>query len=199
MRLRDQLLEDGGVEHLAADRHPLPHVVEQLAIDRRPDAGVRVSQQRVRLSEQLVVRSEFVKAEVLDLDHAELFQVRIGVPPAASLVEPDAIGQHLAQHAFGFLEVEALQRRFRQPFGADLRVRSVEAQGALLGEAEGVAAQASRAGIPQCAEKTGTDQAHEEEVVEMTRLQSGVLAVVGEAQEFPREEIHLRVGAVHPA
>ena len=33
-RLRDQLLKKGGIKHLAAYRHPLAHVVEQLAIDR---------------------------------------------------------------------------------------------------------------------------------------------------------------------
>ena len=184
MGLRDQLLEDGGIEHLAADRHPFPHVVEQLAIDRRPDAGFRVFQQRVRLNEQLVVRSELVEAEVPDLDHAELLEVRIGVPPSASLIEPDAVGQYLPQRAFCLLQVEATQPRFQQPFGADLRVRSVEAQGALLGDAQLVAAEAVRARIPQCAEKTGTDQAHEEEVVEMTRLQSGVLAVIREPRSF---------------
>ena len=52
VRLRDHLLQDGGVENLAADRHPLPHVIEQLAVDRGPDGVVGVLQQGVRVGER---------------------------------------------------------------------------------------------------------------------------------------------------
>ena len=199
MRLRDQLLEDGGVENLAADRHPLPHVVEQLAVDRRPDSAAGLLQQGVRVGEQLVVRREVVEAEVLHLDHAELLEVRVRVPPSASLIEPDAIGQHLPKRALGLLQVEAAQRGLEQPFGADLRVRSVEAERALLGNAQLVAAEPLRAGILQCAEKARADEAHEEEVVEMAGLERGVLTVVSEAEKLSRVAVHPRLGAVHPA
>ena len=123
VRLRDHLLQDGGVEHLAADRHPLPHVIEQLAVDRGPDSVVSVLQQGVRVGEQLVVRGEVRKAKVLHPDHAELLQVRVRVAPAASLIEPDAVGQHLPQRALGLLQVETAERGLQQPLGAGLRVR----------------------------------------------------------------------------
>ena len=51
VRLRDQLLQDRGVENLAADRHPLPHVVEQLTIEVFPDSVAGLLQQWVRVCE----------------------------------------------------------------------------------------------------------------------------------------------------
>ena len=107
VRLRDQLLQDRGVENLAADRHPLPHVVEQLTIDLFPDSAAGLLQQWVRVGEQLVVCREVVEAEVLHLDHLELLEVRVRVAPAASLIEPHAVGEHLPERALGFLQVEA--------------------------------------------------------------------------------------------
>ena len=199
MRLRDQLFEDGGVENLAADRHPLPHVVEQLAIDRCADVRTSLLQRGVRVGEQLVVRGELIEAEVLHPDHAELLEVRVRVPPAASLIEPDAVGQHLPERALGLLQVEAAQRGLEQPFGADLRIRPVEAEQTLLGNAQLVATEAVRAGIVQCAEKARADEAHEEEVVEVAGLERGVLAVVGEAEELSRVAVQSRPAAVHPA
>ena len=199
MRLGDQLLDDGGVQNLAADRHPPPHVVQQLAIDLCPDGMAGLPQRAGRAGEQRVVRGEVVEAEVLHPDHAELFEVRVRVPPAASLIEPDAVGQHLPERALGLLQVEAAQRGLDQPFGADPRVRSVEAERALLGEAQRVAAEAVRAGIVQRAEKPRADEAHEEEVVEVAGLERGVLAVVGEAEELSRVAVQPRPGAVHPA
>ena len=184
---------------MAADRHPPPHVVEQLAIDRRPDGMAGLPQRAGRAGEQRVVRGEVVEAEVFHPDHPELLEVRVRVPPAASLIEPDAVGQHLPERALGLLQVEAAQRGFDQPFGADPRVRSVEAERALLGEAQRVAAEAVRAGIVQRAEKPRADEAHEEEVVEVAGLERGVLAVVGEAEELSRVAVQPRPGAVHPA
>ena len=198
VRLRDHLLQDGGVEHLAADRHPLPHVIEQLAVNRGPDSVVGVLQQGVRVGEQLVVRGEVRKAQVLHPDHAELLQVRIRVPPAASLIEPDAVGQYLPQRALGLLQVEAAERGLQQPLGANLRVRPVEAERALLGDSKLVAAEPVRAGILECAEKARADEADEEEVVEVAGLERRVLTVVGEAEDLSRVAVHRR-GCVHPA
>ena len=199
MRFRDQLLEDGGVENLAADRHPFPHVVEQLAIDRCTDLGTGLLQRGVRVGEQLVVRSELVEAEVLHPDHTELLEVRVRVPPAAPLIEPDAVGQHLPERALGLLQVEAAQRGLEQPFGADLRIRPIEAERVLRGGAQRIAPKPRRSRILQCAEEARADEAHEEEVVEMAGLERGVLAVVGEAEELARVAVQSRPGAVHPA
>ena len=66
-------------------------------------------------------RGQLVEAEVVDLDELELLEVRVRVAPAAPLIEPDAVREHLAQGALGLLEVEALERRLEQPLGADLR------------------------------------------------------------------------------
>ena len=198
VRLRDQLLQDGGVENLAADGHPLPHVIEQLAVDIGSDGVVGVLQQGVRVGEQLVVRGEIREAQVLHPDHAELLQVRVRVPPAASLIEPDAVGQHLPQRALGLLQVEAAECRLQQPLGADLRVRPVEAERALLGDSKLVAAEPVRTGILKCAEKARADQADEEEVVEVAGLECRVLAVVGEPEQLSRVTVHRR-RCVHPA
>ena len=199
MRLRDQLLEDRGIENLAADGHPLPHVVEQRAIDISANCVAGLLQQRVRAGEQLVVRRELLEAEILHPHDAELLEVRVRVPPAAPLIEPDAVGEHLPKRALGFLQVEPAQRGFEQPFGSELRVRPVEAEGPLRPRAQLLATEPARTCILQRAEKARADQAHEEEVVEMARLERGVLTVVGEAEELPRVVAQARLGTVHPA
>ena len=200
MRFRDQLLENGGVENLAADRHPFPHVVEQLAINRCADLGTSLLQRGMRVGEQLVVRGELVEAEILHPDHAELLEVRIRVPPAASLIEPDAVGQHLPERSLRLLQVEAAQRGLEQPFGADLRIRPIEAERVLRGGAQRIAPKPRRSRILQRAEEARADEAHEEEVVEVAGLERGVLAVVGEAEELSRVAVQPRPGgAVHPA
>ena len=199
MRLRGQLLEDGDVQNLAADRHPLPHVVEQLAIDRRPDGAAGLLQWVVRVGEQFVVRGEILEAEVLHFDHTELLQVRVRVPPAASLIEPDAVCQHLPKRALGLLQVEAAQSGFEQPLGADLRVRPIKAKHLLLGNPQLVATEPLRACTLQRTEEARADEAHEQEVIEITRLKRGVLTVVGEAENLSRVAVQPRLGAVHPA
>ena len=199
MRFRDQLLDHGGVEHLAADRHPLAHVVEQRPIYLLADSAAGLLQQGVRVREQLVVRGQLVEPEVSHADHVELLQVGVRVPPAAPLVEPYAVGEHLPERALGLLQVETAQRRLRQPLGADLRIRPVEAKRTLHGDAQLVAAEPGGPGIVQSPEKTRAHEADKQKVVEVAGLQRRVLAVVGEAEQLPRVQVHLRVVAVHPA
>lgn len=194
-----ELLQDSGVEHLAANRHPLPHVIEQLAVDGHSDLAAGLLQHGMRSREKLVVAGELLQAKVVDLDHAELFEVGVRVPPAASLIEPDPVGQDLAKRPLCLLKVEATQRGLEQPLGADLRIRPVEAERPLLGDAKLLASEPIRGCVLKRAEEARTDEAHEEEVVEMAGLERGVLTVVGEAEELPRVEIQARLGAVHPA
>ena len=166
MRLRDQLLDHGGVEHLTADRHPLAHVVEEHPIHFFADCVAGLLQQRVCVREQLIVGGELVDAEVRHADHFELLQVGVRVPPAAPLIEPDAVGEYLPERALRLLEVETAQRRFQQPLGADLLFRLVEAKRALHGDAQLVAAQPRGAGLLQRAEKACAHEADKQKVVE---------------------------------
>jgi len=101
---------------------------------------------------------------------AELLQVRVGEAPAAALIEPHAVREHLAKGRFGLLEVEASEGRFEEPLGPDLGVWPVEAEGLLLGAPQLVAAQARFTGRFERAKKAGANEAHEQEVVEVTRL-----------------------------
>jgi len=48
----------------------------------------------------------------LNGDKIELFEIRIRVPPSSPLIEPDAVGEHLAKSGFGFLQVESAEVRF---------------------------------------------------------------------------------------
>jgi hypothetical protein len=73
MRLRHQLLENRGVEHLAADGHPFSEMIEDLAIDRRADVGLCLPQQGVRSGKELVIRRQFVETQVLDTYQTKLF------------------------------------------------------------------------------------------------------------------------------
>lgn len=110
MRLCDfatSLLENRGVEDLATNRHPLAHVVEQFAIDAQPNVVGGVLQQPVRTREQLVISRQVLETEVVNLDHFELLEVGIRVPPPPPLVEPDAVSEHLTNRRFGLLQVEA--------------------------------------------------------------------------------------------
>ena len=86
------------------------------------------------------VGRERVEALVLDLDQAKLLKVRVGVAPAAALVEPHPVSQDLAQRAFGILKVEALESWFLQPLAADLGRGAIKTERRLLSGAELVAA-----------------------------------------------------------
>lgn len=99
-------------------------------------------EERVRVVEFGLVLNEGFEAQVLDLDESQLFEVGVGVSPPAALVEPNPVGQNLAQRGLGVLKVEALDGRVLEPLGAQGIVGAVEAQGLLLGKAEFVAAQA---------------------------------------------------------
>ena len=153
----------------------------------------------MRVGEQFLVRGEVFKSEVCRLDHTELLKVRVRVPPAATLIEPDAISERLSKRALRLLQVESAQRGLEQPFGTDRLVRPVEAERSLLGYAQGVAADPVRAGILQSAEKTRADEANEDEVVEMAGLERGVLTIVGETEKLPRVLAQPGFGAMHPA
>jgi hypothetical protein len=122
--------------------------------------------------------SNGVLSSELDLDHVELLEVRVRVPPAAPSIEPDSIGQDLAKRALGLLQVEAPKRRLEQPLATSRRIRTVEPRRSLLGESELVASEALRACLLKRTEKARTDRADEDEVIEKTGLQCGVLAVV---------------------
>ena len=135
MRLGDHLLDDGRVEDLTADRHPLPEMVEDRAVDLGAHRR-RCATQEGDVGEERAVRRELAEAEEVDLDQAELFEVGIRVAPATPLIEPDAVGKDLAERRLGFLQVEALEAGLEEPLGADLGGRAVEAERSLLRQAE---------------------------------------------------------------
>ncbi|MGI5865759.1 MAG: hypothetical protein ACOX6T_27375 [Myxococcales bacterium] len=93
-------------------------MVEYLDVDRLANRRRGEPQNIGRRGEQLLIRREVVDAEVLDVDEPELLEVGVRVAPAATLIEPDTIREHLSKRALGLLEVEALERRLEKPLAA---------------------------------------------------------------------------------
>src|SRR3990172_1412864 len=52
VRLRHQLLEDAGIQDLAADRHPFAQMVEERAIDTGANLGARLAKQGMRCGKE---------------------------------------------------------------------------------------------------------------------------------------------------
>ena len=124
-----------------------------------------------------VVGRKVVEAQVVDLDEAELLEVRVRVAPAAALVEPDPVREDLrASVLSASWRLKPLKRRLEQPLRADLGAGPVEAERLLLRVARARrCAGPFVAGRLEGAEEAGADQADEEEVVEVAGLQGGVL------------------------
>src|SRR5262249_25084608 len=114
------------------------------------------------------------------------------------LVEPNTVREHLSKSGFGFLKVEPTKVRFEEPLGSQLRIGPVEAQGPLLRSSEFLTPKPIGSRCVECAEKARSHEADKKEVVEVPRLEGRVLAIVGKAEELPREHAKARIVTVHP-
>ena len=99
----------------------------------------------------------------------------------------------------GGQQVGALQLGLDQPLGPAAHVRSEKAEHPLDCRADLVFEQAVVAGALERREDGAAQERHEDEVVEVTRLQRGVLPVVGKREKLSRVSTEVGLGATHPA
>jgi len=87
-------LDLGRLQHLCSDRQPPSEGIEKYAKRVLPlvcSGGVELL--RPTLEGRFVGR-ELVEPDIMSTNEAQLLQVRIGEPPAAPLVDPDAVSYH---------------------------------------------------------------------------------------------------------
>src|SRR5262245_50212703 len=129
-------------------------MIEELSVDGDSDCRGSIPKDIWRVCEERLILGEVIEAEVFDLHQLELLEVGIRVAPPPPLVEPDPIGEHLAERRFCFLQVEPAERRLEQPFRSNFRSRSVEPERLLLGAPKLVASETLSAGEVESAEET---------------------------------------------
>ena len=166
------------VQVVDLDRQLAAHVVQQHA--RHGGALLRrgLGQRGMQLLPHLVHRRQLVEERVLDGQQPGLLEVGRGHAPAALQVPVEAVAEHVAERLLGVLA--RLEDRVAVA-GVGL-----ERQRDRLGHAlrEVVERESLDARVARRAEEPGAHHPDLDEVVEVPRLQRGVLAVVGEAQEL---------------
>ena len=93
------------------------------------------------MSKGIIVRREFVERNVLGAHKPEFLEVRVCVPPAAALICPDAVCQHLCQSSLGINQSDAFRIRIIHPFDPAFPVLRGEAEGSRNPAAEFVRGQ----------------------------------------------------------
>ena len=179
----------------------MPHRIEQHGVRLHARGRVGARQQVRRPGKLRLVCAKVGQAEIVDADQAKLFEVGVGEPPTAALVEPGPVAQHLAHRFLGVDQVGALKLRVDQPLTAHaLFARTVEAQGLEDRNTQPVRRQALVASAADGAKERRAKEADEQEVVEVPGLKRRILAVVAEAQHLSAGGRHAGFGlAVHPA
>jgi hypothetical protein len=152
----------------------------------------------MRVFEFFFVGAERVEALVLDLHQTQPFEIRIGGAPCAALVAPRAVGKHVAHRPFGVDEGRSFKLRVRKPLGETVGAVLIETQSALQRTSENVVLDPVRTRFPQCRNHGGAQERHENEVVEMARLQSRILAVVCEPEDLALDCLDGGPLAMHP-
>ena len=171
------------VEVVDVDGELAAEMIEQRLRGVQPLFGRRARERRVRRGPLLLGRDELVERLVVDLEQARLLEVRRGDAPATLEVAVEAVADDVAQGGVA----GALRGELR------LGLARVELgwEGQLVGDLRGqvVVGETVTAGLGGGAVQRGAEHADLDEVVEVAGLERGVLAVVGEGQQLPRDRI----------
>ena len=154
------------------------HEVEQCLGDLDAVCRLGMFQGRMAGFPDIFGLADFAEGDVVDFEQAALFQVGRGDSPAATQIVVEAIAQDVAQ---GTLRVHSCLKANRW-VGGVLFERQSEGIEDPLGEF--LMGDAILAGLLDRLEERGTKGADFDKVIEMARLQGGVLAVVGEAEQL---------------
>ena len=113
---------------------------------------------------------------VSDLEELQLLEIRVRDTPASLKVEIEPIAEDVSQSLEGVLGLDALG------FRSGRVVRGVEAKVFEHPLGEHVVSEATTGLLGDRGEQRATEQEHLKEVVEMSRLEAGVLTVVRERE-----------------
>src|SRR5260370_8740119 len=83
---------------------------------------------RWRTCEHTVVSSEFVERDILGVDKSQVFQIRVGEPPAAPLVDPGAMCQHARERTLGLHLANTFDLGIEHPLLSPLTIAGGESQ-----------------------------------------------------------------------
>ncbi len=169
----------GPLEVVDLDRQRSPHEVEQDLGDLAPSVGAGAGQRGVLVRPDVLGRADVVERLVADLEQAALLEVGGGDAPAPAQVAIEPVSQHVSQGTLGLggrgeahlgiacVELDRQVRAHRRPFAASTSCVMPAGSSCSRGRVQGRAQQADL-----------------DEVVEVARLEAGVLAIVGEAQQL---------------
>ena len=141
-------------------------------------------QEQVAVSPDVVIGGDLGKIHVVDMQETDLLEVRHRDPPAALEVGVEAVLDHLPQRPLGGLPLGELGSRVLGEIGELEIERGGDRLGHdLVGETVG--------GRGQGVAERASQLRHLDEVVEVTSLQRGVLAVVDEGEQLAGLRVEL--------
>src|SRR5260221_13108240 len=110
---------------------------------------------RWRTCEHTVVSSEFVERDILGVDKSQVFQIRVGEPPAAPLVDPAAMCQHARERTLGLHLANTLDLGIAHHLLSPLTIAGGESQRCLQTPPELVFGEPSRSSRTDSSERCG--------------------------------------------
>ena len=136
-------------------------------------------------AEGVLVGDDVLDPLVADFQDVEALEVGVVVAPAAAEVVEEPVAEHEPQRGAGVLAKAALEAGVLEVFGEDGRIVRVEAELAVDGGGDVGGGDAGRVRrVLEGEEQAGPEKGEEDELVEVARLEGGVLAVVGESEEL---------------
>lgn len=162
------------------DRQRAAHLVKERLDDLCAQRRVGVPQRGVRGVPAVLLAGHPVQVLVVDLQQARLLQVRHGDAPAALQIQVEPEGDHVAQRA-GRIAGQA-----GGEVGVTRVVAGCECEGVGDGRGQLLVVQAVLAGVQRRPVQRPAQLGDLHEVVEVARLEGGVLPVVDEGEELAR-------------
>ena len=148
------------IERVAGDREALAEVIEQIDEGLAARGRARGTKFSRGVRECAVVRGELIDRNIIGPHQPQLFQVRIGEPPAAALVNPSAVSQDAGKGAFGIVQPNAYDVRVEHPLLSSAAFRRLEFQHRLQADSKLIFGESIRTGRPHRRERCGAQQRH---------------------------------------
>ena len=125
-----------------------------------------------------------IETQEIDSDKFERRQVRIGEAPATAQIGPDPVRQNPGKGLLGLAAAHSARIGVQHPVPSGGLIGSSKSQGLSDTEAYFVIAESIRPGIENGAQCRAAQKTDKQEVVEMSGLKRGILAVVGETEQL---------------
>ena len=134
--------------------------------------------------EALCIFRNVIKPNERDVDELEDGQARVGVAPTPAQISPDPMGENLGERALGVFADHGACLGIQHPMDTRVLVARGEPKRLHNPQTEFVLGHAIFAGVQNGSQDRAAQQTDEQKVIEVTRLECGILPVVRETEQL---------------